>query len=57
MAATTGTDGEQGMRPGSCLKQGEGNKEFFMAHPVDVHVGKRIRHRRWLVGMTQQQLA
>ena len=28
-----------------------------MVHPVDVHVGKRIRHRRWLVGMTQQQLA
>lgn len=28
-----------------------------MKHPVDVHVGKRIRHRRWLVGMTQQQLA
>jgi transcriptional regulator with XRE-family HTH domain len=28
-----------------------------MAHPVDVHVGRRIRHRRWLVGMTQQQLA
>ncbi len=28
-----------------------------MAHPVDTHVGKRIRHRRWLVGMTQQQLA
>ena len=28
-----------------------------MAHPVDVHVGKRIRHRRWLVGITQQQLA
>ncbi|NRB17332.1 helix-turn-helix domain-containing protein [Parasedimentitalea psychrophila] len=28
-----------------------------MAHPVDVHVGKRIRHRRWLTGMTQQQLA
>ncbi len=27
-----------------------------MAHPVDVHVGKRIRHRRWMVGMTQQQL-
>jgi len=33
-------------------------KEFaVMKHPVDVHVGKRIRHRRWLVGMTQQQLA
>ncbi|MGB0661152.1 MAG: helix-turn-helix domain-containing protein [Mangrovicoccus sp.] len=28
-----------------------------MAHPVDMHVGKRIRHRRWMVGMTQQQLA
>ena len=28
-----------------------------MSHPVDVHVGKRVRHRRWLVGMTQQQLA
>lgn len=28
-----------------------------MAHPVDEHVGKRIRHRRWLVGVTQQQLA
>ena len=28
-----------------------------MKPPVDVHVGKRIRHRRWLVGMTQQQLA
>ena len=28
-----------------------------MTHRVDVHVGKRIRHRRWLIGMTQQQLA
>ena len=28
-----------------------------MKHPVDAHVGKRIRHRRWTVGMTQQQLA
>ena len=28
-----------------------------MKHPVDVHVGKRIRHRRWMNGMTQQQLA
>jgi transcriptional regulator with XRE-family HTH domain len=31
--------------------------ERFMKHPVDAHVGKRIRHRRWMVGMTQQQLA
>lgn len=28
-----------------------------MSHPVDVHVGKRIRHRRWMSGTTQQQLA
>lgn len=28
-----------------------------MPHHVDVHVGKRIRHRRWLAGMTQQNLA
>ncbi len=28
-----------------------------MTHAVDVHVGQRIRHRRWLIGMTQQQLA
>jgi transcriptional regulator with XRE-family HTH domain len=28
-----------------------------MPHKVDVHVGKRIRQRRWLAGMTQQRLA
>lgn len=28
-----------------------------MKHSVDVHVGKRIRHRRWMTGVTQQQLA
>lgn len=28
-----------------------------MKHPVDAHVGKRIRHRRWMIGMTQQTLA
>lgn len=27
-----------------------------MKHHVDVHVGQRIRRRRWMVGMTQQQL-
>jgi transcriptional regulator with XRE-family HTH domain len=36
------------------LKFREGND---MKHPVDVHVGKRIRHRRWMNGTTQQQLA
>ena len=28
-----------------------------MTHPVDTHVGQRVRHRRWMIGMTQQQLA
>ena len=28
-----------------------------MPHPVDIHVGRRIRQVRWLKGMTQQQLA
>ena len=28
-----------------------------MTHPVDSFVGQRIRHRRWMVGMTQQDLA
>ncbi len=28
-----------------------------MAHRVDVHVGQKIRQRRWLTGMTQQRLA
>ena len=28
-----------------------------MKHLVDVHVGKRIRQRRWMNGTTQQQLA
>lgn len=28
-----------------------------MKHQVDVHVGKRIRQRRWMNGTTQQQLA
>lgn len=28
-----------------------------MKNPVDLHIGQRIRQRRWLSGMTQQQLA
>ncbi|MCP5089172.1 MAG: helix-turn-helix transcriptional regulator [Rhodobacteraceae bacterium] len=27
-----------------------------MKHPVDIHVGKRVRHRRWMIGVTQQKL-
>jgi len=27
-----------------------------MTHIVDIHVGKRVRQRRWLIGMTQQKL-
>ena len=28
-----------------------------MKHPIDVNVGRRIRQRRWMLGMTQQHLA
>ncbi|MEM1343108.1 MAG: helix-turn-helix transcriptional regulator [Pseudomonadota bacterium] len=28
-----------------------------MTHHVDIHVGQRVRQRRWVIGMTQQQLA
>jgi transcriptional regulator with XRE-family HTH domain len=28
-----------------------------MAHPIDLHVGSRMRQRRRLLGMTQQKLA
>lgn len=28
-----------------------------MAHPIDLHVGSRVRQRRRLLGMTQQKLA
>lgn len=28
-----------------------------MVHPIDLHVGKRLRQRRCLLGMTQQKLA
>ena len=28
-----------------------------MYHYMDTHVGKRIRHQRWMNGTTQQQLA
>lgn len=27
-----------------------------MAHPIDKHVGRRIRHARWMRGTTQQDL-
>jgi len=27
-----------------------------MSHPVDEYVGKRIRQRSWMIGLTQQQL-
>lgn len=28
-----------------------------MSHRVDVHVGQRLRQRRWMLGLTQQNLA
>ncbi|MEO1293755.1 MAG: helix-turn-helix transcriptional regulator, partial [Pseudomonadota bacterium] len=27
-----------------------------MANDIDVHVGLRLRQRRWMLGLTQQQL-
>jgi len=27
-----------------------------MAHPVDLHVGERVRQRRWMMALTQTQL-
>lgn len=30
---------------------------YIATQPVDTHVGKCIRHRRWMLGQTQQQLA
>jgi transcriptional regulator with XRE-family HTH domain len=47
---------QSGCDSGDMAKQ-QRTEEIEMAHPVDVHVGKRIRQRRWLAGMTQQQLA
>jgi len=31
--------------------------EIMMPHNVDIHVGLRMRQRRWIVGVTQPQLA
>ncbi len=28
-----------------------------MKNPIDLHVGQRLRHRRWMLGLTQQELA
>jgi len=28
-----------------------------MKNPIDLHIGQRLRHRRWLVRLTQKQLA
>ncbi len=28
-----------------------------MPHPIDLHLGKCIRYRRWKLGMTQSELA
>jgi transcriptional regulator with XRE-family HTH domain len=32
-------------------------RALFMANAIDLHVGKRLRRRRRLLGLTQQQLA
>jgi transcriptional regulator with XRE-family HTH domain len=28
-----------------------------MKNQIDLHVGQRLRHRRWMLGLTQQELA
>jgi transcriptional regulator with XRE-family HTH domain len=46
------------MTPPECFMVFEReHRKNKMKHEVDVHVGKRIRHRRWVNGTTQQQLA
>ena len=32
-------------------------EEYEMTHPIDLHVGQRLRQRRRLLGLTQQKLA
>ena len=34
-----------------------GTRALTMANAIDLHVGKRLRRRRRLLGLTQQQLA
>jgi transcriptional regulator with XRE-family HTH domain len=43
-----GANGPEGSR---------GIRGRLVKNPVDLHIGQRVRHRRWLLGMTQQQLA
>ena len=33
------------------------SEEYEMTHPIDLHVGQRLRQRRRLLGLTQQKLA
>jgi transcriptional regulator with XRE-family HTH domain len=44
-------------KEGACVCPLCFSEETMMKHPVDIHVGKRIRQRRWMNGTTQQQLA
>jgi len=43
--------------PNETVEANPVNDALAGKHPVDLHVGKRLRHRRWMIGMTQQQLA
>ena len=49
MVEAAGNGGDEGNR--------ERTKMTAAKHPVDIHVGKRVRQRRWMVGVTQQHLA
>jgi transcriptional regulator with XRE-family HTH domain len=47
------------VRPFGCGQNwgSRGIRGRLVKNPVDLHIGQRVRHRRWLLGMTQQQLA
>lgn len=32
------------------------NEDVQVTHPIDIEIGRRIRHRRWRIGMSQQDL-
>jgi transcriptional regulator with XRE-family HTH domain len=40
-----------------CSILGQFNRERRMANEIDLHLGKRLRQRRRLLGLTQQQVA
>lgn len=46
----------RGPLPGTVRRRGRGRLPSGKPHPVDVHVGARLRQRRTLLGMSQEKL-